>query len=300
MTPFRYLVTFFLACSIVLGGLMTLTFRGLFLEQIFTYQVLQDYQTAKLAEDRPFDTILVGDSSLGNGVDAEYLGALTGTEPANLALTGMYGFAGAYNMVKRAVRSHPVESVIVMVTLSTWQKPVSYDGYLYTVSRAYDLIELSTAEKWQVLKAFINSTLAPKTIRDVILYKLGRSEPGLSIDNDYIRQATRSFQFAESEAVTGTVTPNKTRFLEKLASFCDARGIRLIYVHGPYLKSLESASQAFIGNVNDMLEAGNIRHTSMPISIDAEHIGDSMEHVHPDFKRLYTERLATLIGPRLD
>jgi len=300
LTPVRYLTTIVIVCAITVGSIVTLTYRGLFSDQVFTYQVLQDYQVKKLAGADQFDTALVGDSSLGNVVDAHYLGELTGTRPVNLALTGMYGFAGAYNMVKRAVRSQPIKSVVVMLTLSTWQKPVSYQGYLYTLSRPSDLTELSVAEMWQVLVAFINSTLSPETIREVILFRFGRAANRLSIENDYIKQVSRLDPDADVAAVTGAVAPDKTKFLAKLIRLCRERNIKLIFLHGPYLKSLQSESNDVVAEINEMLDSQGIAHSSMPIPIAPEDIGDSVEHVHPDFKGLYTRRVAELIEPLLE
>jgi hypothetical protein len=51
------------------------------------------YQRDKLGTARTIDIAFVGDSSLGNAINAELFSSLSGHNAVNLALTGSYGSA---------------------------------------------------------------------------------------------------------------------------------------------------------------------------------------------------------------
>jgi len=74
---------------------------------LLPYEQLYQYQVGKISQADKFDTIFIGDSSLGNLIDAEYFSEETGQKAMNLALMGSYGYAGSYNMLKRAYAKNP-------------------------------------------------------------------------------------------------------------------------------------------------------------------------------------------------
>ena len=60
---------------------------------------LLDYQIEKLQGDQPIDILLVGDSSLGNSVDAKQWSHKTGKNVVSVALTGVYELYGSLNII---------------------------------------------------------------------------------------------------------------------------------------------------------------------------------------------------------
>ena len=80
-----------------------------------SYQELINYQRAKLA-GTVGDVIFVGDSSLGNALDAKLWTSLSGRSATNLALSGSYGYAGSLVMIESVVKRHRPTDVIIMQT----------------------------------------------------------------------------------------------------------------------------------------------------------------------------------------
>src|SRR5262249_16834400 len=102
--PGRALVALFTAAFVVVAGATAFSYAGLRCEisRLANVKLLR-YQKQKLARSHAA-LVLVGDSSLGNAIDAELLSQLSGKPTINLALTGSHGFEGAYNMLRRAFR----------------------------------------------------------------------------------------------------------------------------------------------------------------------------------------------------
>src|SRR5688572_25430320 len=87
------------------------------------YRELLDYQSAKL-DGQPADTIFVGDSTLGHAIDAELWSALSGRRSVNLALTGVYGYEGGFNFIRRSLRTLRPRNVILMYAPDMMARPV--------------------------------------------------------------------------------------------------------------------------------------------------------------------------------
>src|SRR4051812_2425847 len=69
------------------------------------YEELYAYQMEKLKTAHDIDTVFLGDSSLGNAIDAKLWDQWTGKKSLNLALTSGYGYQGAYVMLENVLAS---------------------------------------------------------------------------------------------------------------------------------------------------------------------------------------------------
>ncbi len=103
--PKKYLKIFiFVSCTSIFL-LSIFAFKSLFLDNMFGYQKLYDYQLKKLSTQEDVDTIFIGDSSLGNAINADLISRQGSIKALNLALNGNYGYAGPYNMLKKNSKS---------------------------------------------------------------------------------------------------------------------------------------------------------------------------------------------------
>jgi hypothetical protein len=295
-TIFRsYLKAFSWTAILLLSALFLLAAKSLFWDHIFLYQKLYSYQLQKVATSHDAKTIFVGDSSLGNAIDAGLFSQLSSSKTLNLALTGVYGYGGVYNMIKKAVKTNPVENVVIMLQPRALTAPASYDGYVYTFEGPHDL----TLKEWlRVGAAFLNVTLSPYALVNIAKHYLGILDIG-EIKNDYVTQAAQIDLGQEWRPIASSVQVEHGRFLQKIKTFCDGHGINLVYVHGPLIKESVDISAPAIAGINRFLEQQGIQLQPRVMAIAREDVGDSDDHVAPaakqDYTRLYYGLLKDLL-----
>jgi hypothetical protein len=298
LTPRRY---FLLSIATGFGLLFSISALGVwsvFFDELFGYQILYRHQEEKTRELKDIETVFVGDSSMGNAIDAELFSELAGTKSANLALTGLYGYAGAYNMLKK-MDGNPVRNVVVMSTLDTFARGPSFGGYLLTVSELAEIRELDGAERSNALAAFYNMILSSGNFKATIKSLLGLGKRRFEIEADYIAQGDPIDPREYPGLTPAEIIEDKPRFLLKLLEYCRVRNIRVIHAHGPIYEEVARASGGYIAEVNERLEETGVVNLPEITVIPLEKIGDSADHVAPAFKREYTRRYVELLSPHL-
>ena len=84
--------------------------------------------------------IFVGDSSLGNSINAELFSEKSGKKAENYALTGSLGFKASYNMMKTVHDYNPnLKTVVIVQTIDMFTRGPAPD---YKLPRKYFGIEL--------------------------------------------------------------------------------------------------------------------------------------------------------------
>ncbi len=272
---------------------------SVFFDELFGYQILYRHQEEKTRGLHNVETVFVGDSSMGNSIDAELFSELTGSPSVNLALTGLYGYAGAYNMLKK-VEKNPVRNVVVMSTLDTFSRGTSYGGYLLTISDIADLEELDGEERSRSLAAFYSMILSSGNFKATIKSLLGLGKRRFEIVSDYIEQGPPIDPRGPRGLKPGQIRREKQRFLLKLLDFCRERGINVIHAHGPIYEGMARESGDYIDAVNKQLNESGVINVPDITVIPLEKIGDSADHVAPAFKQEYTRRYAALLASRLE
>ena len=254
-----------------------------------------------MAIERNIETVFVGDSSLGNSINAKLFSVLSGTKTVNIALNGHYGFAGSYNMLRRAVSKHKdsIERVIVMHTVDMMKRPISYVGYLLTVGGVSDVFGLQKKERGEVIRAFYNFVLSPSNVAAIGRSLLGKSVVR-PIENDYIKQQDVFDRRSASNIILRPpLEERKAFFLRKLIEYSKERSIDVIYVHGPLWKPIVDASKEYLRTLNKELSKYDMILIENVLAIGDEELGDSEDHVAPAFKDMYTSKYYDLLEPYL-
>ena len=141
---------------IIYGGLLIFVYF-VSTEPKLPFEFLYQYQRKKIQSKGKYHTIFIGDSSLGNAIDSDFYSNATSNKSINLALTGAYGYAGSYNILKKSIQYHPeIKNVVLMQSLDTLCRSTSYKGYLYTMDSINDYYELSFNEKVKLIPAAID------------------------------------------------------------------------------------------------------------------------------------------------
>lgn len=267
--------------------------------------IIRQYQFDKLNQNEIFHTIIVGDSSAGNAIDAEYFQELSGYRTVNLALTGNFGHEGSYNMIRQTLKKHPLKNIIIMHSLYAWKGDFSYQGYIDTASGLSIPNMKPLFLKYHLLLRTIKLKSDPKEIVWFVKYIFKKAY--LPMENDYIKQKEEKFSSNSKSSETITdISPDihETRrvAIKLIDSLCEENRIRCIYAHGPIHNSAVENSRTSIEQINKVL---NDSISLIPVrrifSYPSSKIGDSEDHIDPKFKKQvtkeYYETIAHLLIP---
>ena len=285
----------------------------LFYLLIFKYPIapsahLSNYHTKRLATLSPdYNTIFIGDSSLGNSINARWVSDKTDTKAINIALTAIYGYAGSYNMLKKAIKSsNQYKHVVIMHTPGIHASDVSYKGYLYTINDWDDIFELDFHHAYKLFKnGFLDSNPELKSVIGYISDDLFSERKPTSYDhllfNDFFKQGekvdfdTSMIKYFSPEELL----VEKFYFLKKIKELCDQKELKLTYVHGPLFDKAVPKSFDFIKAINQNILALDINIIDTLFSIPNHELGDFENHILPEYKTLYTEKYADLICQKI-
>ncbi|MCR6630796.1 MAG: hypothetical protein NVV74_12515 [Magnetospirillum sp.] len=294
MSPSRYIATVVLAtaCILVAAGAASLY---VIRNNLSTWHVSQlfRYQTEKLAFGPPIDVLLIGDSSLGNAIDARRWSTSTGSVVENVALTGAYGYAGSLQMLRRAVRHRRVLSAVIVQTPDMMTRAESHEGALFSAESFSDLAEvpLNSLVPWLLSKDIILNALRKPKSEEKNLWSNIKN-------NDYMPQG-RLANFTDLDSLKfsqSSINNNKSVYLEKIFAFCNQNGIRCIYAHGPIVAPLCTESAEYYNTVNAAIRAvGFDLLETNPPCLTTEQVGDQPDHVRPSFKSAISDHYQDLI-----
>ena len=299
----RYLAIVFATALALVTTASTLSYVGYRSGTIdITVFDLYRYQQAKLRREGAVDTIFVGDSSLGNAIDASYWSDLSGNSTLNLALAGSFGYPGYYNVLRQAVAAHSPRLVIIMATAETMQRSVSYRGYLITttLTDALDVVPPMT-----FVETYANGETAWRVLRRVAQRLTGSLKS--RIHADYIAQRTRLTDPISSARLAGDtlnvdrIQSDQLQFLRAISELCSAQNLICVYAHGPILDIYCKTSQVYLSETSRLIESTELVVVDgTPVCVPPSEVGDSVDHVGPTFKREYTRRYFELITSTLN
>lgn len=261
---------------------------------------LQREQLRKIEGAPEVDVILLGDSTLGNAVNARAWSEATGLHVLAVPLTGRYGYEGSLNLLRRVVGRHRPEVVVVMQALDMPTRRISWEGLLFTAERWRDL---EGAPLWQLVPPLANLDLTFGMIET-----LARPERPVLFDaRGYVPQAAvtqRERAAGPSEVLDpADIRPEKQRYLREIGALCRKIGARCVYLHGPYPTPACEASRPYVAAADQFVRgAGLDPAPDTPICLPPGAVGDAEDHVHPALKERYSElyRLAAAaVAPEL-
>jgi hypothetical protein len=250
------------------------------------------YQIDKIEDLKQVDILLVGDSSLGNAIDARDWSRRLGLSVVSVPLVGTYGFEGTLNMLRRAVREVRPRAVVVMQTLDMMRRKPSWPGALYTAENVSDLADIP-----------VRDTLSSLATWDIVTGMLEEAAIGGTIDPaisriDYVPQNPARFGRPLSPRTygPGAVREDAAASLHRIGDFCRQQGLTCFYASGPYLNPECAESRSYAAAVADLARlAGLIPVAGTPVCMPPSDVGDSEDHVRPIRRLQYSEIHRALI-----
>ena len=282
-----------------MGGRHSLV-QDLFLSHLY------HYQQTKINSTNNAQILFVGDSALGYLVDAYLFSELANTKTLNLALTGIFGFAGSMNMMLDAIQKNQVHTVIVTHHPKTLKDKISYQGHFATTP-------LFTPFKYNLYE-FFRYHLNGKTLLNITRQALGFSPSSTQIKaileapiiHDFVRQTnleTRSYVEKKSNEIWNPkeINPNKDLFLKEISRQCQRLGITCLYLHAPWLEGQCQHSQNYIQAANKMITQSGLHLVEeKPACTPIADAGDTVFHIRPELKQTYTRLYYETLRPFLN
>jgi len=268
------------------------------------YNDLLNYQREKIARERNVQGVLLGDSSLGNAVNAKLLSDLSGTKWLNLALTGNHGFAGAYNLLRQTLERQPLERVILMGNPELMSTGAAWRGYFFTSRNWKDIASLlnddalTLPQRLEFLKTIFVELYYLRVLKYVkgtlvsLLSKEGSFQEHI-FEDDYIRQgppiSIETFDHSEVNERVQPANPEKMIFINKIAWLCRERELSCYYAHGPLFKPINDAAGPILKEYDRHLsDTGIINLTPDGHAMPENEVGDRLSHLAPQFRDKHT------------
>ncbi|TAK91062.1 MAG: hypothetical protein EPO06_07055 [Burkholderiaceae bacterium] len=242
------------------------------------------------------DVLFVGDSSLGNAIDAGVWDQTTHTRSINLALTGSYGLSGSLYMINKVLEKRQPKRIYIVQTADIWEREqnLSMNDALKAASRAQsfwfrladDMTIKGTLRSMRYLSGFFSGQID----RQNIFHK------------DFVRQATKidwrddPEEFRADGMKVAGISENNFKYAQEIVRLCDARQIDCQFAYGPLLDSICSKSTTYFAQVNQKLEKlGAKLVMSQPICLPYEQMGDTNDHIAPESKEAITLEYVRLL-----
>ncbi|WP_343713538.1 hypothetical protein [Inquilinus sp.] len=289
----RYLLTGAAAAAALVVAICALSLWGMQhgLSEWRESELLR-YQIDKIDDTSQVDILLVGDSSLGNSIDARDWSRRLGLSVMSLPLVGTYGFEGTLNMLRRAVRETRPRVVVVMQTLDMMRRKPSWPGALYTAETLGDLADVPPREM-----------LASLATWDIPAGMLQAAVTGGAIDPaiarvDYVPQNPARFggPLYPRTYEPGAVRRDAAASLRRIGDFCRDQALTCLYASGPYLNPQCKESRGYAAAIAEVArQAGMIPVDGTPVCMPRSDVGDSEDHVIPSRRPQYSEIQRALI-----
>lgn len=228
---------------------------------------LEYYQNKKIHLIDKNSTIFFGDSSCGNGINANLFGENT----FNLSLTGNYITCGGLSQLRKLISSKQIpKRVFFMYTI---------DGYSRNSSTGYKIDNNSYKDHFQ---------LKIRWFKDLIKHFVFKNNtPRLVIDNqnDFIKQNEKSIEYDPTEIEIKLSSDNKNCIIE-IFKLCEKYEIEYTFMIGPNINGINKNS---LMKFNDFFKMNNINLITDYFLITSKEVGDSKDHIKPIFKSKSTE-----------
>lgn len=255
-------------------------------------------QVDQLATAPKPDVLLLGDSSLANAVDPAAWSRESGLAVLAAPLTGNIGYEGTLNMLRRALRRHRPELVVIMQTIELAARDPVPQGALLTAETWGDL---EGVMPWHVVSYFASSEMTRSIVQGLLD---GPGDPRGVMRGGFVRQKATP-DLAEVSAkqkflVPSDLNPAKLDVLARIGRLCAASGLRCVYAHGPYLEPACSTAGDYLAELDRRIRAmeGLEVLGPSPLCFTGGAAGDQPDHVKRALRPLFSEAYRRLVlGP---
>lgn len=270
---------------------------------------LYQYQMAKVERLPEGAIVLVGDSCLGNAVDARALSEQLGRPVVNLALTRVDSFRGDLAVLKRLLSRGKRPALVISVHApDTFPKAVgrpfldwlereqSQQGLAGIAGRFFSLSALVQQGKDMRTRLFAVEKGLRSLGRESQPLDEGLAERKAGLEqHDYLPQReerwdeTRLRPFAEFALSEG-----HREGMDQLRDFCQQHELKLLFATGPSYQGAYTPS--FLAGYGEFLEGMAMPRLYQEIPLyPRDSFGDSINHLTPEARTKFTSFFASYL-----
>ena len=253
-------------------------------------------QLRRLQASDGFDTLFLGDSSLGRMMDTETWGRITNERSLQLALTGGEGFAGDLGMLQRALSMHRPKRVVLVHTPDLPTRGIAWNGYLLTRPEGAPAVAMPEGRLLATMAdLLINGRLLRAILRGLPYTLTGRDWPFL--DDAHVRGRETLLGSKSAIARAEPLEPSAIKasgrlFLEKIAALCVAEGLDCRFAFGPVWEGICASSKDYLARVRELVESAGLEVVpGTPLCVPAADLDDTIDHVISERMGFYTRLL---------
>ncbi len=252
---------------------------------------LYQYQMAKLERLPEGAIVLVGDSCLGNAVDAGALSEQLGRPLVNLALTRVDSFRGDLAVLKRLLSRGKRPALVVWL-----EREQAQQGLAGIAGRLFSLSALVQQGKDLRTRLFAVEKGLRSLGRESQPLDEGLAERKSGLEqHDYLPQReerwdeTRLRPFAEFALSEG-----HREGMDQLRDFCQQHELTLLFATGPSYQGAYTPS--FLAGYGEFLEGMAIPRLYQEIPLyPRDSFGDSINHLTPEARTKFTSFFASYL-----
>lgn len=304
-----YLIVLVAIISIVLGAMASVAAVGVYACLKCDVLLFQESKIAALTPD--VDTVILGDSSIGFGLDAKVFSELSHQKTVSLALNGYnYGAGGAYVLLKEVLSRVRPKNVVIALSAQTLAVEISklngkpIRGFIQAARRRpWLLLAADRQISWGVTKELGIELFDKQLLMDGIQYVWGARPaiPQEFFKYDYYAPGTGVVQLDASFTYgLGAPPHDYDVFFQKIAGLCTANGLNCMFMYGPLMQKVVEHSQLTLQRLTSQIEHAGIKVIGQsPIKIPDEDQGNTINHVQPRLRAAYTKKAYGLVADSL-
>jgi hypothetical protein len=272
-------------------------------------QIILNRQFEKLsAAPVGVKTIIIGDSSAGNAIDAAEFQRLTGEPTLNLALTASFGVLNNLILTQAALERIPnVENVIFIFTAASWGAKFRADGY-WLLAHPLHRPQLNPIEHLPEIKQAHDQWsvwfISPRRILWTMEALIRPKKNSWSLEHDYLSQV-RSFSAPPKNWLRGVGQADAEALLllkREIETICSRNKVGCYIMVGPLFEGRAVRSPVALIRLRNYFQQFNCnssaRWNGEVLPLPFEFIGDTSAHVRPSRKKevtgIYAKRYAEL------
>lgn len=251
--------------------------------------LIYSYQLQKINNiNQSGNLYFLGDSSLGNLIDANYFTDRIGTKTYNLALTEIYGYAGQLNILKRILQkdSNP-KKIFFINSIYFINLNIDEEAFYLTSQNLKDIFEASNQIDY-IKHSYRYLFKYAKAEKEFNLDKYSNFFSS-NINYDYIIQSKDKYIF-KPDLINDY--QSKYYYLNKILNLCNNYNLECIFMNGPISNKYLKLHKEYADNTYKFLNKHltQVVYLNKKIVIENNDLGDTQIHINYNSKKKYTDK----------
>ncbi len=257
---------------------------------------IKNHQKKRLRSYRgDIDTVLLGDSSLGYGIDTPTFSKITNSNTIKLALSGAAGIEGALGMLLEVNKKHNVKNVVLVFRTAQFIKHFYVRSFVLGVVKSQSNFSSTLRSHPFIVNEFIktmfSTEISMKSLKMILSKKnKNRSDANLSFEGEYYPLLDRDVFLKRNIPIIDTEFKTWHResidnylfyTLESIQKICKKNNINCIYSHGPMLeldcKKQEMLNPDYLSYINEkIIDIGFALQNKAPFCFPKKYFTDKL------------------------